>query len=378
MKFSVAASLADVDPAAWDALAGDNFPFARHAFLRLFETSKSVGPRTGWLPQYVLVHDGARLVGALPSYLKSDSYGEYVFDWAWAQAAARARLPYYPKIVVAIPFTPANGPRLFVHREAEVAPVRQVLLAGLKDLVRATESSGAHFLLCAPDEAEFLGAQHFIHRFTHQFHFTNAGYKTYDDFLAAMRSETRKQMRRERRRVSEQDIRIEVRRGEAISERDWQTVFELYMHTSGRKWGRPYLTGAFFEQARGVLGDLPLVALAYEGERAIAMSLSFLQGDTLFGRYWGAFEERDSLHFELCYHQLVDYAIAHGLRLVEAGAQGEHKFKRGFLPVITHSAHWLVHAPLADAVAHAVAADNADLQAAMPEVLSHSPFKAGA
>lgn len=375
VSLSVVGSLAEVDAEAWDALGSADFPFASHAFLRLLETSKSVGRGTGWTPSYVCAHEGKTLIGAMPSYLRSDSYGEYIFDWAWAQAAARAGIPYYPKITVAIPFTPATGPRFFVHPEVDRDATRTQLLAGLRALAQQSKANSTHVLLCLDEEASFFAERGFLRRATHQYHFRNPGYADYEAFLAALKSSARKQLRKERRRIAEQEIRIAVKRGDELSQAEWATIFELYTHTSGRKWGRPYLTEEFFAHARSALGSQALAVIAYEKEQPIAMSLSFVRGCAVFGRYWGAFVERDSLHFELCYHQLIDYAIANGLRLVEAGAQGEHKLKRGFVPVITHSAHLIEHRGLADAIARAVHAENEHLQAALPELSSHAPFR---
>ena len=375
LALSIVSSLAEVKAEAWDALDSADFPFGSHAFLHLLETSGSVGRGTGWMPSYVCAHHGKALVGAMPSYLRSDSYGEYVFDWAWAQAAARAGIAYYPKITVAIPFTPATGPRFFIHPDADRDAVRIALLSGLRQLAKQSRAQSTHVLLCLDEEAAFLAAHGFLRRATHQYHFRNPGYGDYEAFLGALKSSARKQLRKERRRIAEQEIRIVVKRGDELTQGEWMVVFDLYTHTSGRKWGRPYLTEQFFAHARDALGAEALVVLAYESERAIAMSLSFVRGQAVFGRYWGAFVERDSLHFELCYHQLVDYAIAHGLRLVEAGAQGEHKLKRGFVPVITHSAHLIEQPALAQAIARAVHAENAHLEAALPELASHAPFR---
>ena len=249
------------------------------------------------------------------------------------------------------------------------------LLTGLRALAKQTRANSTHVLLCLDEEARFLETHGFLRRATHQYHFRNPGYADYEAFLGALKSSARKQLRKERRRIEEQGIRIAVKRGSEMSDDEWSTVFSLYTHTSGRKWGRPYLTEEFFTGARIALGDQALVVFAYEKEQPIAMSLSFVRGRAVFGRYWGAFVERDSLHFELCYHQLIDYAITHGLRLAEAGAQGEHKLKRGFVPVLTHSAHLIAHAGLSEAIARAVHAENAHLEAALPELSSHVPFR---
>lgn len=370
---SIVSSLDAVDAASWDALDHKDSPFLSHAFLRLLERSGSVGRGTGWDPRYLVAKERGEIVGAVPAYLRTDSYGEYVFDWSWAQAASRAGLPYYPKITVAVPFTPATGPRL-LYRPGHEA-VRTALVDGLAELCRETRAHGVHVLLCRDEEAAYLEAHGYARRATHQFHFRNPGYASFDDFLGALRSSGRKQLRKERQRVAEQDVQITVERGDQVSDAVWERVNELYLHTSSRKWGRPYLTPQFFSLAKEAVGPNAVLVLARQKGEIVAMSLSFEKGGAIFGRYWGAEVEIDGLHFELCYHRLVEHAISRGMKLVEAGAQGEHKVKRGFLPVITHSAHKLVHPGLFEAVSRAIAAERREAIAALPQMAAVGPFR---
>lgn len=368
----ICGSLSEVDPAEWDALDHGDNPFTVHAFLRLLETSGSVGPRTGWLPSYVLLRRAGRLIGAVLAYEKSDSYGEYIFDWAFAEAAARARIRYYPKIVVAVPFTPATGRRFLMAPGLDVSAA---LIEGLLELHRARKSSSVHVLFCSEEEALALERAGFIRRRTHQYHFTNPGYASFDDFLGALRSEVRKQIRKERRRIGEQGIEVVVKRGLEISEDDWATLDRLYRITGSTKWGRPYLTPAFFRQARETIGPSALAVFGRRDGETIAGTLSFERGSQLFGRYWGTTEEVDGLHFELCYYRLLDHAIATKLSRVEAGAQGEHKLKRGFLPSPIESAHLFEHPDLHRAARGAMERERVELERALPEWTAAGPFR---
>lgn len=372
--------LDELAPEEWDALAGGHNPFVEHAFLSLLERSGSVGPGTGWLPLHVVVRDGGALVGAAPCYLKDDSYGEYIFDWSWAEAAARAGLPYYPKLVVGVPFTPATGPRLLVHPEADREAVRHALVDGLESLLGDADAQGLHVLFCLDDEAAFLAERGLIRRATYQFHWRNDGYDSFDgegrSFLSALRSEPRKQIRKERRRVRESGLHLEVRRGDELSPEEWRVLDRLYRSTSDRKWGSPYLTREFFEQAGAAVGHRALVVFARRGADIVAGALSFEKGAHIYGRYWGAFDDVDLLHFEVCYYQLVERAIARRGSLVEAGAQGPHKLKRGFLPVVTHSAHRLAHPALHDAVKRAMRQEAAYVREEIARAQGEGPFRA--
>jgi predicted N-acyltransferase len=362
-----------VEPSAWDALAGGDNPFVEHAFLRHLETSGSVGPGTGWQPAHLLARRDNQIVGAAPVYLKGHSLGEYVFDWDWADAAARAGIPYYPKLVVAVPFTPASGPRLLANEEG----VRAHLAVALQDLAGGVGASGVHVLLPRVEEVQPLAEAGFSHRLTHQYHWHNRDYGSFDEFLAALRATVRKQIRRERRRVREQGFAIELWPGNELSPGDWHTVYRLYMATGRRKWGEPYLTREFFNDARQRVGHRAVVVLARREGAIVAASLSFEKGRHLYGRYWGSFERADCLHFELCYYRLIEHAIASGKSLFEAGAQGEHKIKRGLMPVVVHSAHWFAHSGLHRAVADATAHERRTTEAMVTALAEHAPFRAG-
>lgn len=375
MRVETVSSLADVPAEEWDALAGDDNPFVEHAFLNLLETSGSVGPGTGWEPQHIVVYSGERLVGSAPTYVKTNSYGEYIFDWAWAQAAHRAGIRYYPKITVGVPFTPATGPRLLTHPEADCDAVRTALVSGLRATQEAAGATGIHTLFTLGDEAEFLERHGLARRTTHQYHWRNDGYETFDDFLAALRSPARKQIKRERRRVVDADIEVEVSSGADMAAVGWQTLYRLYLSTSARKWGEPYLTREFFEAAGETIGHRAVIAWARRRGRVIAATLSFEKGEHLYGRYWGAFEEVDGLHFELCYYALIEHAITTGKSLFEAGAQGEHKVKRGFVPVEVHSAHALADPHLHRAVADFLIAERRETAGIIGMIDRHSPFR---
>ena len=379
--------LDDVDGAQFDALGDPNNPFVTHAFLSLLERTGCVGPGTPWLPRHLLVTAGrgqedagasARLVAAMPLYLRADSRGEYIFDWAWAEAAQRAGIAYYPKLLGAVPFTPATGPRVLSAPDTDRAAAIACLASALAQLERDEGASSTHVLFLMDDEATALCELGFMRRASLQFHWRNAGYRDFEDFLGCLRHEERKQIRRERRRVREAGIEIEVTNGRDLPRALWPTLFQLYTSTSDRKWGRPYLNADFFAAIPEVLGESSVVALARRGGNVIAMTLSFERGRHLYGRYWGALEDVPGLHFELCYYALIERAIARGYTLVEAGAQGEHKLKRGFLPVRTHSVHTVQEPTFRRAIARFLKQEEQAVSAELAELLSHSPFKDGA
>jgi predicted N-acyltransferase len=332
--------LADIDAAAWDACAGDENPFLSHAFLEALEASGSATAKTGWLPQHLVLEDGAgRLLGAVPLYLKSHSYGEYVFDHGWASAYERAGGDYYPKLLSAVPFTPVTGRRLLLASEAP-PNAQDILIAALVEVARRHKVSSLHVTF--PTEAEWraLGAAGFLQRIGRQFHWENQGYREFEDFLAALSSRKRKQIRRERRDAAE-GLAIETLTGNAIETRHWDAFFRFYMSTSDRKWGSAYLNRKFFALLGERMADKVVLVMARKGERYVAGALNFVGRDTIYGRNWGCLGNFPFLHFEACYYRAIDFAIAHGLKRVEAGAQGQHKIQRGYLPVPTYSAHWI-------------------------------------
>lgn len=356
LRVEILQGVSEVPAAAWDALAGDDHPFVEHAFLVHLERTGCVGEGTAWWPRPVIVREpSGRIIGAAPVYARGDSQGEYIFDHGWASAAMRAGLAYYPKVTVAVPFTPATGPRLLLAADVQADAVRRALLAGIERIGQAIEGSGSHILFCPESTARALAERGWAHRFSYQFHWKNQGYCSFDDFLGALDRKRRKEIRRERRKAAAHGLRFEVRAGPEVRPRDFDAIWAFYRATHAvRPWQQRYLGRAWFQQAAEHIGHRAVTVIAWDGERPIGGSLSFRRGSKLYGRYWGAVAEVDALHFEACYYQLIDYAIRERIALFEAGAQGEHKLRRGFEPVLTHSAHRLAHRGLHDAVARFV------------------------
>ena len=336
LTLSTHASIAAVPADTWDAL-GDGNPFTTHRFLLALEESGSVGRGTGWQPLHVTLEGDGRVVAAAPLYAKSHSQGEYIFDHAWAEAYGRAGGHYYPKLQAAVPFTPVTGARLLTDDPA----MRQSLLAGMTRLAERVGGSGVHVTFCTEAEAEAGIAIGFLPRVTQQFHWLNRRYGSYDDFLGALSSRKRKDLRKERARAQAFGGTIRHLTGDDLKAHHWDAFWAFYQDTGSRKWGRPYLTRAFFDCLQQTMRDDILLVLAERDGRPIAGALNFIGPDALYGRYWGCIEDHPFLHFELCYHQAIDFAIARGLARVEAGAQGEHKLARGYEPVATYSLHWV-------------------------------------
>jgi uncharacterized protein len=351
-------------------------PFISHDFLSSLEQSASVGGRTGWLPQHLLAErrDGA-LVGAAPCYLKTHSRGEYVFDRGWAEAYENAGGSYYPKLQVAVPFTPATGRRLLVRADADVDGVRRALAAGLVELSRMRSTSSVHVTFATEGEWQLLGQLGFLQRTDQQFHWENPGYGSFDDFLAALAARKRKAIRRERREAVENGISIHWLSGADLTESVWDAFFAFYMETGSRKWGRPYLTREFYSCVGAKMADRIVLVMARRAGRWIAGAINFIGSDMLFGRHWGAIEYHPFLHFELCYYQAIEYAITHKLARVEAGAQGEHKLARGYMPITTHSAHYIADPALRRAIADYLKRERAYVAAAGEELAAASPFR---
>ena len=338
----LAPGVAQVEAAAWDALAAGD-PFLSHAFLAALEDSGSVGQGTGWSPAPILVDDEGCLVAAAPAYLKSHSQGEYVFDHGWADAWQRAGGAYYPKLQVAVPFTPVPGPRLLGSRP-------QQLLAAAEAVTVQNGLSSAHVTFLEESEADACAQRGWLIRHGIQYHWQNRGYADFADFLAALRSPKRKAIRKERA-AARDGLEFRTLRGAEIGPAEWDSMWAFYQDTGSRKWGRPYLTRGFFELIAERMGDRLLLFLADRDGLPIAGALNLVGPDTLYGRYWGTIDEVPFLHFELCYYQAIEWAIAHGLSSVQAGAQGEHKLARGYEPVITRSAHFIPNHSFRDAVA---------------------------
>jgi uncharacterized protein len=356
--------------------AGERFnPFVAHAFLRALEQSGSVGGRSGWTPAHVVVEDAnSRLIAAAPTYLKTHSQGEYVFDHAWADAYQRAGGHYYPKLQIAAPFTPVTGRRLLVGADAPEGAAL-ALVAGWRALRDAADASSIHVTFCDRRDAETLQRAGFVLRTGEQFHFINEGYRDFDDFLASLASRKRKAIKRERRDALGDDIEVDLLTGSDIKSEHWDAFFAFYMDTGSRKWGRPYLTRGFFDRVGATLADRVLLVMARQGRRYVAGAINFLGDDALYGRNWGAIVERPFLHFEICYYQAIDFAIRRGIGRVEAGAQGEHKLSRGYRPVATYSAHEFADVRMQRAVADYLARERPAVAEAINEYAERLPFR---
>ena len=367
-------AIGEVSPAAWDACAGTGNPFVSHAFLSAVEDSGSATGRTGWLPQHAVLRDGAGAVVAVaPMYAKSHSYGEYVLDHGWAQALERAGGQYYPKLQVASPFSPVPGPRLLVRGVG-----KRVLAGGLVQACQELGFSSVHATFCSEDDRQELAAAGWLPRLGTQFHWENAGYADFEAFLAALNARKRKSIRRERRDAQNCGLEFVTLRGGDIGRREWDAFYEFYTSTVDRKWGSAYLTRSFFTLLGERLGDAVVLMLARGKRDWMAGALNLLGSEALYGRNWGCRGEFPFLHFELCYYRAIDFAITRGVARVEAGAQGEHKIQRGYLPRPTWSAHWIAHPGLRRAVAEFLEHERVEKQAEIESLASLSPFRCAA
>lgn len=364
----------EIPPAEWDSLAPPGNPFLAHAFLEALEASGSATAKTGWQPCHLVLREGNRLVGAVPLYAKSHSYGEYVFDHGWAEAYRRAGGRYYPKLQAAVPFTPVPGPRLL----AADAAGRVLLAEGLKAATDQLGVSSLHVTFCTSEEAAVLGAAGFLVRRGIQYHWENRGYASFEDWLDSLRSAKRKMIRKEREQVRAAGIAVEALHGPDLDGALLESFFPLYLATVDKRWGNAYLSRDFFRRlARSLQDRLVLVTARHQG-RLVGAALNLVGGDTLYGRQWGCREEFRFLHFEACYYQAVEFAIRHGLRRVEAGAQGIHKLHRGYRPVWTYSAHHIPHEGFRDAVQRFLAGEARELEAQMEELRAMLPYREGA
>ncbi|MFT3691688.1 MAG: peptidogalycan biosysnthesis protein [Kofleriaceae bacterium] len=382
LAIRVVGSIADVDPAAWDGLDHGPSCFLRHGFLRALEESGSTDPatskkqRSGWTGVYVLVERGKQLVGAVPAYIKPHSYGEYIFDWGWANAAARNGIEYYPKLVIAAPATPATGKRLLIAHGEERGPIVEALLAAVKTIADDAECSSIHFLFCTADEHEELAEHGFFGRTTMQFHWHNQGYGSYDDFLATMKSRKRKQLRKEHERAKAAVDGIVWKRGDELSQAELDELDRFYRNTTDNHGGRDYLRPSFFHRCAKYVPEMRMVQVTAGGKH-IAGALFFETEQALYGRYWGAEPGThvDLLHFETAYYQGIERAIEKKLPLFEAGAQGEHKLVRGFRPSPTYSAHWIRHQGLSAAIEDHCRREAEAMEAEMAEMSKYLPYR---
>jgi uncharacterized protein len=368
-------SINHIEPLRWNAVAGVDYPFLRHEFLQALENSGSVGAAQGWQPQHLLIEDSGELLAILPLYIKSHSYGEYVFDWSWAEAYQRHDIPYYPKLVSSIPFTPSTGPRLAVATN-EISQVIATVTAALNEKAEEIGASGWHVLFPQDSEDNLWKSSGAQERLGCQFHWHNDSFGQFDDFLARFSSRKRKDVKKERQKVVAQGIRIERLTGDEILPEHWQCFYHFYRATYLKKSGHAgYLTPAFFALLHDTLRKQALLVLAYENGTAIAGGLYFFSADTLYGRYWGCIKDVPGLHFETCYYQGIEFCIERGLQRFDAGAQGEHKIQRGFEPVLTHSYHWIRHPGFRQAIADFLQDEAAGIKQYQEQAITFLPFR---
>lgn len=381
IEIQVLGSIAQINARDWDACACPEAedgapmdPFTTHRFLLALEDSGSVGRGTGWQPQYLTAYLDGQLVACAPLYGKTHSQGEYIFDHNWAHALESAGGRYYPKLQIAVPFTPATG-RRFLTRPGYREIGMSALVQGAVQLAADSELSSLHATFCTEEEAETGEAMGLMVRATQQFHWLNNGYSDFDDFLASLSSRKRKNIRKERQQANAFGGEIHVLTGDALEPEHWDAFWQFYQDTGARKWGTPYLTRAFFDCVQDTMRDDVVLVLAERNGRYVAGALNFIGRETLFGRYWGCLEHHSCLHFELCYYRAIDFAIEHGLTRVEAGAQGEHKLARGYLPTQTHSLHWIGHPGFAEAVERFLKAERAAVEEDIEILTAYGPFK---
>lgn len=373
--------ISDIGEAAWTAcLPADTRaanPFISYAFLNALEETGCVGPtETGWIPQHLVLKDARQHIMAVaPNYVKLHSRGEYVFDHAWAEATHRSGLSYYPKLQIAVPFTPVPGPRLLIHPDHDPTTGYDLFASALIQLTERLEASSAHLTFLDKGTWDHLGTRGFLRRMDQQFHWYNNDYHAFDDFLATLTSRKRKTIRKERRQAQDSNLTFRICRGDDITEADWDVFFEFYLDTGTRKWGDPYLNRAFFSALGETLSDACVLMFALDEETPVAGALHLLGGDCLYGRYWGAKDYHPFLHFELCYYQAMDFAIEYKIPRLEAGAQGEHKLLRGYMPTPTYSAHWIANHSLRAAIARYLDQERRDVEQSLKMLANYGPYK---
>ncbi|WP_135077623.1 GNAT family N-acetyltransferase [Terasakiella sp. SH-1] len=366
--------ISDISASDWNQCVGADEPFGRHQFLSALEDSQCVQPKTGWMPQHLVLYDEDKIKACCPLYLKSHSYGEYVFDWSWAEAYERAGGRYYPKLQCAIPFTPVTGQRLMSCPDA-TAKHTETLLKAMIERAKELQISSLHITFAQKNEWDLIQDHGLLPRTGHQYHWNNQGYVDFDAFLAHLSSRKRKSIRKERKAVLEAGIEFQILNGNTLEAQHWDAFYQFYMDTSGRKWGHPYLNRDFFTLLGERLGKSTILILALKDNRIVAGALNLKGSETLYGRYWGCLEDYKFLHFETCYYQAIEYAITHGLKRVEAGAQGQHKIQRGYLPVETYSAHWVADPGFKTALVDFLDHDRKVNELEMQELSKFSPYK---
>ncbi len=375
LRSTIIDNISEVCGEDWDALSGTGQPFLCHAFLDALERHDGVGRHWGWLPRHLLLHDGERLVGAMPQYLKTNSYGELVFDWDWAEAYQRNSLAYYPKLVAAVPYTPATGARLLIAADTDREAIARALIEAAISHAKTINVSSLHWLFPNKIDRNTLAAQGLLIRTGCQFHWHNQGYSDFEHYLDHFTSAKRKNIRRERRRVQESGISIRQFYGEQLSETQWQAVHRHYASTFARLSGYATLSLAFFRDISQRLPGQIVIFLAEQEGRPVASAICLRDKHSLYGRHWGCDKHFDNLHFELCYYQGLDYCIRHGLQRFDPGAQGEHKISRGFLPTATWSAHWIAHPEFRSAIADFLQHETRGIQDYIETLGEHTPFK---
>ena len=369
-------SLREVAPESWNRLIGDAFPFAEYDYLLALEEGHCVGIEPGWEPRYLTLWEGEQLQAACYLYRKTNSNGEYIFDWDWANAYQRYGQRYFPKLTSAVPFTPATGPKLLVAADASnPRELQQQLLASALELAQQEGCSSLHFLFIPAEEREIYEAAGLLLRHSFQFHWQNQGYGSFEDFLSRLRSKRRKEILRERRQVQEQGLEVILLRGEEIEPKLCRVMYDFYLTTIDRKWAMPYLSYEFFQYIFTHFRDQLVLALARKQGRWVAGTINYHKGPHLFGRYWGCRQDFRSLHFELCYYRLIEYAIEQGVQRFEAGAQGAHKIQRGFLPNLTYSAHWIAHPAFHRAIGEFIEEEKRSIQSNIEDNPELSPYR---
>ncbi|MCR8922021.1 GNAT family N-acetyltransferase [Dasania sp. GY-MA-18] len=374
MEFRYLHSISEISAQQWDSLVHSDYPFTRHAFLAALELSGSVAVATGWQPHHLCVYQAEQLVAVMPLYIKQHSYGEYIFDWSWAEAYQRHGYNYYPKLLAAIPFTPATGPRLCIHPDSDAAALYEAVGQQLIAQAQQLQASSVHVLYHS--QANHFNAP-FMARSSVQFHWFNQGYTCFDDFLAQFKSRKRKTLNKERRSVKQQGISLQRLSGNEISEEIWQQFYYFYQLTYAKRSGHGgYLKQDFFKRIASSMADQIMLVIARKDQDIVAGALNFFDSHSLYGRYWGCSEELEQLHFEACYYQGIEFCIERGLQRFDSGAQGEHKIQRGFQPVDTHSSHWLAQPDFAHAIQQFLQQETTELKRYKLQCSKHLPFKA--
>ena len=376
MHITIIGAIKETSPDEWNAIAGDDIPFLRFEFLSALESHNCVGERFGWIPQHITLRDNDnKLIGAIPLYLKDNSYGEFVFDWGWADAYHRSGIEYYPKLVSSIPYTPATGPRLLIDKSQDYATVADALIGAAINHATTLNVSSLHWLFTNKQDSNQMAKRGLMQRLGCQFHWSNNNYESFEHFLQALTHGKRKNIKQERRRVREAKVELEVLNGHDTTEQHWYTFQGYYESTFMKLSGHPTLSQSFFEEVAHTMPDSIMLVMAKQQGNYVASALSFRGKDTLYGRHWGCEKDINSLHFEACYYQGIEYCINEGLKYFEPGAQGEHKIMRGFLPTPTYSMHWIAHPQFKEAIDNFLQQETKGMQHYIRELSEHSPFK---